>query len=357
MWTTPVGRLDLGPLVPLEDVLDDERVERRAPPPTCSACFTVGAIRSTQTAAFGWREQLGEPGQRGRAVRFADRVALDRRRPGSCPAVPARRSAPSARPRRDGPRGGPGQRARPGSGASRPSASGPPARSTRSRRSRPVRRPAYASGPAPAAQRQARRDGHGGHAGRHDEQPDHDRGGLARRPVLERLDDERVAQRPIAQRLGDELEVRVGRRVDLVVEPVDGRRAVGRQDRQPDRHPEHPRDGHDRRRRPERAPPGGFDRGRRAWRDRQPEPEPEDAERERDGLQARSSDVHDDIASRPADAQRDPDQGDEPERHDADDEARTPARRAPSHRPARRAPAAARPARRRARDRRRPRRR
>ena len=35
-----------------------------------------------------------------------------------------------------------------------------------------------------------------------DEQPDHDRGGLARRPLLERVDDERVAQRPVAQDSG-----------------------------------------------------------------------------------------------------------------------------------------------------------
>ena len=39
----------------------------------------------------------------------------------------------------------------------------------------------------------------------------------------------------------------VGRGVDLVGQPVDRRRAVGGQDRQPDRHPDHPGDGDDRR--------------------------------------------------------------------------------------------------------------
>ena len=91
-----------------------------------------------------------------------------------------------------------------------PSRVRPPARGRRPRRARP---PAY----APASP--STRDGgiaDSGHRGGHDEQPDHDPGRLARRPRLERIDDERVAQRPVAQLLGDELEIRVGRRVDLV---------------------------------------------------------------------------------------------------------------------------------------------
>ena len=79
-------------------------------------------------------------------------------------------------------------------------------------------------------------------------------------------------------------EVCLGRRVDLVGEAVDRRRAVRGQDRQPDRHADHPGDGHDRRRGPERPPAGRLDRGRRPGRHRQPESETERAERQGDRL-------------------------------------------------------------------------
>ena len=61
-------------------------------------------------------------------------------------------------------------------------------------------RPARAAERQPAGPRRRTITG-----GRDDEQPDHDRRRLARRPVLERVDDERVAQRAVAQRLRDEL--------------------------------------------------------------------------------------------------------------------------------------------------------
>ena len=100
--------------------------------------------------------------------------------------------------------------------------------------------------------------------------------------------------------------------------------------------PEHPGDRHDRRGRPERAPPGRLHGRGRARRHGQPEPEPEGAEPERDGLEAR--------LRRPArhreeagDAEREPAERDEPERDDPDDEARRecPDRRRAGQRPER----------------------
>ena len=221
--------------------------------PTFSAWACVGAMRSTQTLASGSpRARPSRPSRPCPRARRRRRRAW--RRPGSCPAAPAGRSHAFARlGRRAGSPAG-RQRARPGSGASRPSASDPPAAAasvasfaagaSSSIRVRVPREPPRArlGGIATALDR-----------GGHDEQADHDRGRLARRPVLQRADDQRVAQRPIAQGLGDELLVARRAGVDLDVQPVDGRRAVRGQDRQPDRHPDHPRDGHDRRGRPERA--------------------------------------------------------------------------------------------------------
>ena len=283
--------------------------------PTCFAWSAVGATRSTQTAASGLARSSGRPASAAGALDLVDARRLRRRRSGwsragrPVPWPPGGGRGPGGRRRARG------QSARPGSGGSRPSTAGPSSccgvgvvQHTRTLASS-------------SAEGQAGRDGHRGHPGRDDEQPDHDRGGLARRPRLERADDERVAQRPIAERLRDELAIGVRRRVHLVVQAVDGRRAVGGQDREPDRHPEHPGDGHDRRRRPERATPGRLHGRGRARGDGQPEPEPERAEPERDGLEAR--------LRRPArhreeaaDAQRQPAERDEPERDDPDDEAR-----------------------------------
>ena len=58
--------------------------------------------------------------------------------------------------------------------------------------------------PSTAAERETGRDRRDGDPGRDHEQPDHDPCRLARCPVLERLDDERVAQRPVAEVLGDD---------------------------------------------------------------------------------------------------------------------------------------------------------
>ena len=66
----------------------------------------------------------------------------------------------------------------------------------------------------------------------------------------------RVAQRPVAQLLRDDRLPAVGDREELVVEAVDRRRAVRGQDRDADRHADHPGDGHDRAGHPERRPAG-----------------------------------------------------------------------------------------------------
>ena len=199
--------------------------------PTCLAWAGVGATRSTQTAAFGLAEQVGQRGERRLALQFVDVRRRRAPRPGwSRAGRPARSRAWRRTRAASGTSALAGQRARPGSGGSKPSAAGPSrsggsASSSIRARSRRLPPRVRLGGMATAVT-----------AGRDDEQPDHDRRRLARRPGLERADDQRVAQRPVAQGLGDELLVGVGRRVDLVVQPVDGRRAVGGQDRQPDRH-------------------------------------------------------------------------------------------------------------------------
>ena len=118
-------------------------------------------------------------------------------------------------------------------------------------------------------------------------------------PTLERVDDERVAQRPVAERLRDELEVCVGRGVDLVAQAIDGRRAVRGQDGEPDRHADHPGDGHHRRGDAEQLPAGRLDRGRRSRGHGQPEAEPERAPAPGRPAPSRSSGVQADIASSP----------------------------------------------------------
>ena len=214
-------------------------------------------VTSTQTCASGSASARGE-----------------RRRGPRCGRVPAVRpgDAPDRRRRR------PPVQAR--GSAGRP-------RSARSRSAPPVGRTsgrAHAGRgehtPTPVEQ-ERRRHGRDGHDGRDEEHADHDPRRLARGPRLERLDDEPVAERPVLERLGDELEVGVGRRVDLVVEAVDRRRPVRREDREPDGHADHARDGHGRRGDAVRPRRDRLDGRGRARRHRQPEPGPEHGERER----------------------------------------------------------------------------
>ena len=48
-----VGHLELGPLVALEDVLDDQRMDAARTGPISSTCSLDGPLRSIQTAASG----------------------------------------------------------------------------------------------------------------------------------------------------------------------------------------------------------------------------------------------------------------------------------------------------------------
>ena len=137
------------------------------------------------------------PGRSAMAASPSSRGARRRRsrRPGWRPASRSRRGADGGRPGPpDAPdRGSEGEAgfgwleaigvASSGAGSGRADRVG-------SRRSRPDRGPAYASATGPAAEGERRRDRDDGHDAGDDEQPDHDRRRLARRPFLERLDDE-----------------------------------------------------------------------------------------------------------------------------------------------------------------------
>ena len=221
MWTTPLVVSILARWLPSSTSSTMSGWSPSASP-TCFACAWVGATRSTQTAASGWRSSSGSRASavgpsHSRAV--SPSTATTRIVPG-CPADPWRPGAGRAR------RAGRRTRVR-----GRGRVLGVRGHRVGLRRSLGRVRAAVSviqhtcRSRRPAAEGQARRDGHRGHRGRDEEQPDHDRGGLARRPALERADDERVTQRPVAERLGDELAVGVGRRVDLdvrrsmVVEP------------------------------------------------------------------------------------------------------------------------------------------
>ena len=291
MWTMPVGRLDLGPLIALEHVLDDQRMEaegladlrglvgRRArrdrPRPSSRACRTSsGSFAIAAVPSSSWSS--------------SPLSATTRTVPG-CPAGSGRALTLDADAERDV--GSSRQRARPGSGESRPSASGP------SRAGGSVMAGdggSVASGGASAlAARSSIRV-------RSPRRPPRVRlGGMAtavtsaattNSPTM--IDaasrDAQASSAPTTSgsrsgrsrsALGDELLVGVRRGVDLVVQAVDRRRAVGGQDRQPDGHPEHPRHGHDRRRGPEGAAAGGFHGRGRARGHGQPEPEAVQAER------------------------------------------------------------------------------
>ena len=74
--------------------------------------------------------------------------------------------------------------------------------------------------------------------------------------------------------------VRLGRRVDLLGQPIDRRRAERGQGREADGHAEHPGDGDGRGGHAEGGPADGVDGGRRARRDGQAEAEPEHADQE-----------------------------------------------------------------------------
>ena len=186
--------------------------------PTCCACVGVGATRSTQTAGVGSPRAAREAPPARRPLDLVEPSRPRRHEPDRAGLAGQRRPPPGRSTRTPSGITDPDVRGRGrvrgleaiGVGSS----GGPPSVASRRARSR---RPAYASGCRPAAEGERRRDGHGGHRRRDEEQPDHDRRRLARRPVLERADDLRVAQRPVAQRLGDELQVGVGRRVDLGV--------------------------------------------------------------------------------------------------------------------------------------------
>ena len=182
-----VGRLDLRPLVALEDVLDDERMESERPRrrrPSARATVRPGRSRPPRRA---WRAapaggpSATSPGE-------LAHLAIDERGHPDLARTTARGAAIAGRRRvRRRDRSG-AQRMMPGSGE--PSAAS--IRVAVGRAPAPVRR-----------QDERRRDRRDGDDRRHEEQPDHDRGRLARRPALEGLDDQRVAQRAIAQLLRD----------------------------------------------------------------------------------------------------------------------------------------------------------
>ena len=205
----PVGRLDLGPLVALEDVLDDQRMEaERARRPAAP-----GLRRRDEVDPDGGLRLAEELGAVPASAAVPSSLATPSPRMATTRIVPGWPGAPSRAVARLGRRAGSPARSSEGeAGFGRFEAIG--VGSSGSGRlgrvaARPMRRPAYAAGSRAAAEDQAGGIATARHAGGHDEQADHDRGRLARRPLLERVDDERVAQRPVAQRLGDELQVRV----------------------------------------------------------------------------------------------------------------------------------------------------
>ena len=206
-----VGRLDLGALVALEDVLDDQRMEaedgadlldllrRRRRPGRPRPMRSDGRRRPGRASSAVVALELPE---RHRRPIDGDADLTGPARPTSARGGgrPARRRGRSRR-----------QRMRPGSAAPSPAS----IRAARSAASRHA-----------AAERECRRHRGQRHERRDHEQPDHDRRGLARCPRFEGLDDQRVAQRPVAQVLGDVREVGVGRGVDLA--PTGGRSSSSR---------------------------------------------------------------------------------------------------------------------------------
>ena len=224
MWTMPLVVSILARWLPSSTSSTISGWRPRASP-TCGGLVGVGATRSTQTAASGRPTRSGQRRQRRRAFELVELLALERDEPDRpwLAGGAGRAVALDAHAERDVRRLVRGRGRVPGE--SRPSASGPSRRAVaRSASVAPAAPSSIRVRPASTAQRQARRDGHGGDRRRDDEQADHDRRRLARRPVLERADHERVAQRPVAEGLRDELLVGVGRRVDLVVQAVDGGR-------------------------------------------------------------------------------------------------------------------------------------
>ena len=170
-WIDAVGRLDLGPLVALQDVLDDQRVEAERgadlePGPA------LGQVRSTQTARPGAASRSGRPASAASPSQLAGRV---RRRP----AGHAPRIVPGSAARR---------RAAPdrvigsagfawlgiGVGSCGRASAGCVARSQHRR----VRQHTRPEPPSAEGRRERRRGDRGGD----DKQPDHDPGRLARRP-------------------------------------------------------------------------------------------------------------------------------------------------------------------------------
>ena len=140
-----IGRLDLGPLVALQHVLDDQRMQSERLVRPAEACVGVGATRSTQAEQSGLSEQLGKLRQGIRAFELVELTALERDHPDR-PRLPGRSGrvlpldAHAQRDLRVRVRGR--GRVRRGRGHRRPILQ---RRSPRSRRSRPMRRPAYAS--------------------------------------------------------------------------------------------------------------------------------------------------------------------------------------------------------------------
>ena len=291
MWTTPSVSSIFARWLPSRTSSTMSGWSVRAAP-TASTCPCEGPVRSIQTLVSGWRRNSGSRSSASAPLTswsVSPTIAQTRRTPGTSGLARALRRetrlAGSQVPRVS-------DRAR-SRLFGRHRGSKPPAGAAR-RGGGFVRQHTR-----PAAQHERRRDGHGGHGGGHEEQPHHDPGGLARRPGLERVHDERVAERPVAELLRDELEVGLGRGVDLVAEPVDRRRPVGGQDRQADGHPDHPGDGDDRRGDAEQLPSGRLDRRRGARGDGEPEPETEDGEGEGDASRSRCPVVQTDIASSP----------------------------------------------------------
>src|SRR5918993_3255146 len=195
--------------------------------PMSSMATCSGAVTSTQTRASGSSSAVARPS---RSVIF--------RVPAGVHAMPRMAGHASPRPS-DGavPAGAPGSSLTMAREYAAPV--GPTSRLGSDRRDLGLHGPPPRPRPV---QQQRRRHGGERHGGRDQEHADHDPRRLARRPCLERLDHEPVAQRPVAERLGDERQVGVGRRVDLVVQAVDGRGPVGGQERAPPRPAHHPRD-------------------------------------------------------------------------------------------------------------------
>ena len=244
MWIDAVGRLDLGSLVALEHVLDDERME----PERAATGRELGGGRIHEVDPQRWPS--------GRAAGRATRPSPRRHRMSraTCRAAPSGGRVPA-----------------------RCDETGTCAGSS-ARRWRPVDRSedevglaaAIAGqhtlargrrGPPATAERQGR-----------DDRDDVTTAATTNRPTM--IDaasrDAQVSSASTTsgsrsgrsrRSSGMQLEIRVGGGVDVGRQAVDRRRAVGGQDGQADGHPDHPGDRHDRRRHPER-PPGRRPRRR-----------------------------------------------------------------------------------------------